>query len=424
MIQHDLIRGSWGENLLKLIEYLGPSNVFLSIYENDSGPEAPKALAWLRDQLTCEYSITFGDHIPLRDFPQVVTPSGDLAIKRLTYLTAVRNRLFRPFDTPDIALASNDEVNYTSTRFDRILFLNDIYYQPADALNLLFSTNLNPTTQRAEYDIACATDFWHGATIYDTFVLRDTGGFEVDWFTYPWFTTQGSAQSRADVLAQKDAVRVKSCFNGMAAFAAAPFLRPEVRNGPGAAVAQEVASSGAPLRFRAQHDLFWEASECCLLNADFGARYPDARIYLNPYIRVAYSPTTWFWEPRLRRIERGLAIMQWWMSKLRVIYEYNPRRTHEPGKTVRRRVWEFERGWLNGDKMGRGRKEMEDLKKEDLKGKWTDVEGIAEPGSFCGQKRLFVLLPDFEKANEKVAGEASGENWRRIPEPPDSKWKR
>jgi Cryptococcal mannosyltransferase 1 len=54
IIQPEKIRGAWGQSLLRLIDYLGPENVFVSIYENDSGPEAPKALAWLRSQLLCE----------------------------------------------------------------------------------------------------------------------------------------------------------------------------------------------------------------------------------------------------------------------------------------------------------------------------------------------------------------------------------
>jgi Cryptococcal mannosyltransferase 1 len=410
IIQHDLIRGSWSKNLLEIIDYLGPQNVFVSIYENDSGPEAPKALAWLRDQLNCDYSITIGDHIPLSNFPTVVTPNGKLAIKRLTYLTEVRNRMLRPLETPDPAIS----INYTSTRFDRILFLNDIYYHPPFALNLLFSTNLDPTTNLPDYDVACATDFWNGATLYDSFVLHDTDGFETDWFTYPWFTTRGSSTSRRDVLAQKDAVRVRSCWNGLAAYRAAPFLRADVLQQP------EIVHK--PLRFRAQSDLFWEASECCLMNADLAAWNPTAKIFLNPYIRVAYEPNTWVWERRLRRIEAGLAVMQWWMSKLRTAYEHNPRRQHIPGTRVTKRAWLFERDDLNGEKMGRTPEQLQRLSKEDLKGGWTNVEGVAEIGGFCGQKRLFVLLPDFEKENQKVAGKSGGENWMRITEPPDWRW--
>jgi Cryptococcal mannosyltransferase 1 len=54
IIQHEMIRGEWGQNLLTLVDYLGPENVFVSIYENDSGPEATLALSWLREQLTCK----------------------------------------------------------------------------------------------------------------------------------------------------------------------------------------------------------------------------------------------------------------------------------------------------------------------------------------------------------------------------------
>jgi hypothetical protein len=54
IIQHELIRGAWGASIVKLIDYLGPQNVFVSIYENDSGPETILALSWLRDQLNCK----------------------------------------------------------------------------------------------------------------------------------------------------------------------------------------------------------------------------------------------------------------------------------------------------------------------------------------------------------------------------------
>jgi hypothetical protein len=59
IIQADMIRGPWGANLIKLVDYLGPENVFVSIYENDSGPETTLALSWLRDQLNCEHIAVF-----------------------------------------------------------------------------------------------------------------------------------------------------------------------------------------------------------------------------------------------------------------------------------------------------------------------------------------------------------------------------
>jgi hypothetical protein len=57
IIQPELIRGPWGESILKLIDFLGPQNVFVSIYENDSGPDTILALSWLRDQLKCKHYI-------------------------------------------------------------------------------------------------------------------------------------------------------------------------------------------------------------------------------------------------------------------------------------------------------------------------------------------------------------------------------
>ena len=54
ILQEDLIRGPWGESMLELIELLGGDNVFLSIYENDSGPGTVSALKELRSRLTCK----------------------------------------------------------------------------------------------------------------------------------------------------------------------------------------------------------------------------------------------------------------------------------------------------------------------------------------------------------------------------------
>ena len=54
ILQENLIRGAWGESVLELIDLLGPDNVFLSIYENDSGPGTVQALKELRSKLQCE----------------------------------------------------------------------------------------------------------------------------------------------------------------------------------------------------------------------------------------------------------------------------------------------------------------------------------------------------------------------------------
>lgn len=54
ILKEDLIRGEWGRALLELVDLLGEENVFISIYENDSGPGTANALRELGDKLRCE----------------------------------------------------------------------------------------------------------------------------------------------------------------------------------------------------------------------------------------------------------------------------------------------------------------------------------------------------------------------------------
>jgi hypothetical protein len=67
-------------------------------------------------------------------------------VKRLTYLAEVRNRALWPLDNPSLHAdeATGRAMNYTNSRFDRILFIDDVYFDPVDALQLLFSTNSDP----------------------------------------------------------------------------------------------------------------------------------------------------------------------------------------------------------------------------------------------------------------------------------------
>jgi hypothetical protein len=59
IIKADLISGTWGDSLVSLIDLLGPENVFLSIYENDSGVRTEQALEELRTRVKCEYRHCF-----------------------------------------------------------------------------------------------------------------------------------------------------------------------------------------------------------------------------------------------------------------------------------------------------------------------------------------------------------------------------
>ena len=55
IVDADLIEGEWGQRVAELVELLGNDNVYLSVYENDSGEETKKALKGLKERVHCEY---------------------------------------------------------------------------------------------------------------------------------------------------------------------------------------------------------------------------------------------------------------------------------------------------------------------------------------------------------------------------------
>ncbi|EEP78497.1 predicted protein [Uncinocarpus reesii 1704] len=392
IINEELIRGPWGAALVELIEVLGEENVFVSIYENDGGNGTSAALQELRQRLPCNSSIAAGAHLPLSQPPTVILPNGERRIKRIAYLAEVRNRVLRPLD-PFYNLEGNtDGFRRALIRFDKILFLNDVYFSPIDTAQLLFSTNVN-AEGRANYRAACAIDFISAIKFYDTFVVRDAEGYEIGTPLFPWFSTAGTAKSRRDVLAEKDAVRVRSCWGGMVAFdAQSTFQRPLMTTTTSRGLAHQPLS----LLFRHEPELFWEAAECCLIFADLERRLgkPDAdtgsEVFVNPYVRVAYSRIIWEWMRFVQRYERGLVNFQRIGSAIGYP-RYNPRRLHDPGQLVREKVWV-----ADGSKPENGSYQL--------------IERSASPGGFCGERRMFVMQKDVEIANRY----GGGKNWEEI----------
>lgn len=64
IVDEELIRGAWGDRIVQLVELLGEENVFLSIYENDSGASTKAALQELGARVKCEilYTAEKGNH--------------------------------------------------------------------------------------------------------------------------------------------------------------------------------------------------------------------------------------------------------------------------------------------------------------------------------------------------------------------------
>jgi hypothetical protein len=54
IVDEKLIRGAWGQQIVDLVELLGEDNVYLSIYENDSGEGTKSALQELKARVKCK----------------------------------------------------------------------------------------------------------------------------------------------------------------------------------------------------------------------------------------------------------------------------------------------------------------------------------------------------------------------------------
>jgi hypothetical protein len=102
-----------------------------------------------------------------------------------------------------------------SEKWDKVLFINDVFFDVEGALRLLWGTY--GEGNKADTKAVCAADFIEPWRYYDTFATRDTEGYSLGVPIFPWFANVGQAISRKDVLAGKDRVRVKSCWGGMVA---------------------------------------------------------------------------------------------------------------------------------------------------------------------------------------------------------------
>ncbi|EON97227.1 putative glycosyltransferase family 69 protein [Phaeoacremonium minimum UCRPA7] len=335
---------------------IGPSNVFLSIYENDSGPEGIAALEDFKKKVPCKHEIVSDAHVSLQGFPRVTMPDGSQRTKRLAYLSEMRNRALRPLD--------RFTTKAGSVEFDKIMFLNDVAFRPVDAAHLLFNTDID-RDGHTRYLAACALDYKNPFLFYDLYAQRDAHGYSNGLPFFPIFSFSGNETSRQNMLDQKDAVRVSSCWSGMVAMQARYVQnRNSSLPSPGW---QDVNSHvieparptnvTAPVRFRHEPEIFYDACECCLFMADVAeaARKADAReraIYVNPYIRVAYDFNTLSWLPLVRRWERVFAVPHAMLSKLARLPTHNPYRTVKEGEVFTEEVWDGKQ-WRLVDRVGR-----------------------------------------------------------------------
>ena len=208
---------------------------------------------------------------------------------------------------------------------------------------------------------------------------------------FPWFSAAGEAQSLQDVLDGKDAVQVRSCWGGMVAFDARYFQARSLDHGAQDTAAYYNSNRSAPYRFRAEEDLFWDASECCLLQADIQSPEDGhSGIYMNPFVRVAYDSRTLSWLAFTRRFERLYSPIHFLVDALVGLPWFNPRRGEQPLEQVEESVWVTDTASPGG-------------------GAFQTVSRLANHAGFCGRRGLPVM---------KERQEHGGRSWEFIPLPP------
>lgn len=124
----DVLRSHWNDAVVKLVEALGPDNVYISVYESGSWDDSKGALRLLDERLAktgVRKTITLDptthkDELekPPSSSGWIETPRGKTELRRIPYLSRLRNLTLKPLED----MAKDGE------RFDRILFLNDVVF--------------------------------------------------------------------------------------------------------------------------------------------------------------------------------------------------------------------------------------------------------------------------------------------------------
>ncbi|CAI7660629.1 unnamed protein product [Penicillium crustosum] len=287
-----ILRSHWSKALTQLVLKLGPENVFVSIYESgsyDNTKGALRELDWELERMRVPRNITLSpvtheDELaaPARGTGWISTPGGKEQLRRVPYLSRIRN----------LSLLPLQDLARQGITFDKVLFLNDVVFTPHDVLELLH-------TNDGEYAAACALDFSKPPNYYDTFALRDSKGHEPIMQTWPYFSSAASRHAMKNM----SPVPVTSCWNGMVAMSASPFI------------------ASPPLRFRGIPDSLakyhLEGSECCLIHTD-NPLSVEKGVYLNPLVRVGYSGAAYkAIQPMMNWLSVKRIIQGLWVNRLR-----------------------------------------------------------------------------------------------------------
>ncbi|KAJ7073113.1 cryptococcal mannosyltransferase 1-domain-containing protein [Mycena amicta] len=324
----------WTTELLKLINYLGPDNVFVSIVESHSKDSTPALLRILDAHLVAA-RVPHRILIQLDDslLPAGVKRPNPMQNKppRIEFLAALRNIVLEPlyrarlgWDRDIDGDSEGDgeekgEGEVAEGRWDKVLFSNDVFVEAESMAELLW-------TKEGQYDMACGMDFQQWG-LYDLWVVRDRLGKSVSGL-YPYFL---EPQGFLAVM-QDEPAEVYTCWNGIVVMDADPFLHPSMRRA-GNSSSSSSSSSNTQLAFRGSNIAHGEcfSSECFNLPYDLRRYFSTnststsreitlpnpadpTRIYMNPRVIVAYK---WSFYVYYKHVLRHW-LVRWWMDRVEV----------------------------------------------------------------------------------------------------------
>ncbi|KAJ7596535.1 cryptococcal mannosyltransferase 1-domain-containing protein [Mycena floridula] len=274
----------WTSQMLRVVDYLGKENAFISIVESNSGDNTAIMLQG------------FDAELKLRDIPHriivhdksIARPeSMETKEPRIRFLSSVRNKVLEP-------LVQNGG-------YDRVLFSNDVFVEAESVVELL-------KTRNGDYDFVCGLDLSYWA-LYDAWVIRDKLGRLVSSL-WPYLPQDAGKE---DIMRDEPS-EVFTCWNGIVAFRSDPLLpvylrssyltnrtSPLVRPLPEShpAFPKYATYSPAkmpPLRFRTSvetKECF--SSEAFLFPYDLRRQFEMNKIFINPRVITSYDWPFYVW---------------------------------------------------------------------------------------------------------------------------------
>lgn len=229
------------DQFLQLSDYLGRDNVYISIYESNSHDNTKDLLHHFDDALT---RLSIPHTVIADDSTQKPFFVGN---ERINYLASVRNLTLAPLTR---------QLDERFNHFDKIVFLNDVFYDWFSVVRLL-------NTRNGAYDQVCAFDYFK-IGLYDTWVTRDTCSRRTK-VVWPYYQDAHSI----DLLRRGEPIPVNSCWNGITAFDASWFV--------------DRSGDSDPIRFRVLDECV--TSECLLSSYDIHRKsHKQPEIYMNPLV--------------------------------------------------------------------------------------------------------------------------------------------